>query len=225
MDPRIPRMWFFSTYFAVENWSSEFQKPADRYRAIQTRATQDIHSCSVAKIFLVRAPLTFGHSQLVMDFSDGKEPDEAKRFQAAAPIITKVLYVFQHVLNSDAIRRMPQFAKLAKLTLTPPQRCCYLKTLILRASADEKANQYKVHLVPYFQSHEFACQKRYTAIHSVDPDEKGGLLGWVGERETEVDRWQVNTHPSAFILDKIANDELKMPELAKVLCEAWPSQV
>jgi len=224
MDPRIPRTWFFSKDCAVENWSSESQTPAERYRAIQTRATQDIHSCSVAKIFLVRAPLTFGHSQLVMEFSGDKEPDEAKRFQAAAPIITKALYVFQNVLNCNAVRRRPEFAKLAKLTLTPPQRC-YLKTLILRASADEKANQYKVHLVPYFQSHEFACQKRYTAIHSVDADEKGGLLGWVGERETEVDRWQVNTHPSAFILDKIANDELKMPELARVLCEAWPSQV
>ena len=171
------------------------------------------------RLFLVRAPLTFGHSQLIMKYPPRTRPKESARFHHAADFIERALSSFRQVLTPKTLR---EFKKLAELTLTDGT---YIKTLILRASADEKNSIYKVHLVPYFKSHERACQKRYTAIHCVDPKEKGGLLGWVGSRETIVDSWQIKTdNPFEGNLDKIASNDWKLPRLATLLIQAWPSK-
>lgn len=108
---------------------------------------------------------------------------------------------------------------MADLTLTKDK---YLKTLILRVSADEDVDTtYKVHLVPYFGSHESACQKWYTSIHKVKPDAKGGLIGWLGERETLVDSW-INDNPFGGDLDKVMTVDLKLEKLTDLLCKEWP---
>lgn len=214
MDSRTPRTWFLKN-----EWSSESVNATERYHAIQKRAAQDTQDYSfTARIFLVHAPLTFGHSQLVMDFSSDTQSDESTRFFQSADIIRKALFAFKMALNSDTVQK---FKTLAQITLTNGS---YLKTLILRTSAKEEGNVYKVHLVPYFESHESACQNRFTSIHNIDPEEKGGLLGWLGERETIVDSWQIESdNPFKEKLDNIANNDWRLPQLAELLCQAWPS--
>jgi hypothetical protein len=63
----------------------------------------------------------------------------------------------------------------------------YKKTLVLKASASEKKDVYKVHLVPYFGSHLRATNQLYRALQGLKKAEPGGLLHWVGERERVVD--------------------------------------
>jgi hypothetical protein len=180
--------------------------------------SNDTHEVDV-RLFLVRAPLTFGHSQLVMKYQPRTRSKESTRFRHSAGLIERALSSFKQVLTADTIKK---FKNYAEITLT---KGSYIKTLILRASADEKSYEYKVHLVPYFKSHARACQKRYTAIHSVDPKDKGGLLGWLGDRETIVDNWQIKTdNPFDSDLDRIADDHWKLPKLAKLLSRAWQSQ-
>ena len=212
------RIWFWQEGGA---WSSESFAASERYKEIQQKLNhgikKDIKFCSpVSYIFLVHTPYTFGHSQLAMEFPFEGHPNESARFTLAASIIQKALSVFKDELNEKTIEK---FSDLAKLTLTEGS---YIKTLILRTSADEDINtKYKVHLVPYFDSHASACQKRYCAIHRVSPNETGGLVGWLGETETKVEKWGLMSEtPWACMLGEIANTKLKMPELAKQLAEA-----
>src|SRR3989338_7790588 len=129
-----------------------------------------------AKIFLVYAPLTFGHSQLCMTFE--KDTEESHQFHEAARLIERAVRVFRTQL--DQLSGDLTFRALADLTLTHGS---YVKTLILRTSASEKLDEYKVHLVPYFSSHARRCQKLWTSVHNVPGDEEGGLIKWLGERE------------------------------------------
>lgn len=213
------RIWFWKEN---KGWSSEFvDDRSKRYQEIQKRLSYVITQGILPKrgvscIFLVHTPYTFGHSQLAMKFPYEADPDEAARFTSAASIIEKALSAFRHELSQKTRK---EFSDLAKLTLT---KGIYIKTLILRTSANENIHiEYKVHLVPYFRSHESACQRRYCAIHRVDPKDTGGLVGWLGERETEVDKWGLKSEtPWAFMLDEIANTKLKLPELAKRLAGA-----
>jgi len=211
------RIWFWKEN---KGWSSESVKePSKRYDEIQKRLddVKQRKSClEVSYIFLVKQPYTFGHSQLVMEFRGEDVPNEAEHFKQAASTIQKALSAFKHELIPKTIER---FSELAKVTLTEKS---YIKTLILRTSADEDIHtNYKVHLVPYFESHEWACQKRYCAIHRVLSKERGGLVGWLGERETEVEKWGLKSEtPWAFMLDEIANTKWKLPELAEQLAGA-----
>jgi hypothetical protein len=95
--------------------------------------------------------------------------------------------------------------------------------LVLRSSAQEIVDkEYKVHLVPYFESHAELCKKRFQSLHTVPNDQTGGLLGWLGGREDDVDRWEVDPNPTKPILDQIANEHLKMTVLAQELRKLWP---
>jgi hypothetical protein len=128
--------------------------------------------------FLVDAPLTFGHSQLVVAIKPDKE-DES--FSAIAPHIAACIKKLRTSLPSPGdIKWMP----LAKYT-----RSCgtYQKTLLLRTSADEKKNIFKIHLVPYFKSHFDATNKLYRVTYNKGRKDKGGLLHWLGQREVIVD--------------------------------------
>jgi hypothetical protein len=49
---------------------------------------------------------------------------------------------------------------------------------------------------------------------------KSGLW-WLGEREDEVDKWEVNSNPWKYLLDDIANNDLKMPKLAGIFRTLW----
>jgi hypothetical protein len=167
-------------------------------------------------LLLVHAPLTFGHSQLTLSFPATSTDKEASRFDRAAQSIAKALRVFEAALEPS----LCEFETLAKLTGTSGR---YLKTLILRVSANEGSAEYKVHLVPYFESHDLACKKRFDSVHSAVSDErKGGLLGWLGQRETTVDSWQIDSdNPFHSHLDRIAIDCLGLGRLARKLHEIW----
>lgn len=138
---------------------------------------------------LVRAPLTFGHSQLVLRRTKGES--EAVTFEKASKQITTAMRTFESSLDSELLKSYP---KLAAFTQTSGK---FERTLVLRASADEDENSYKVHLVPYFESHASLCALRYmhtNARHGGKLDGKfrmqpnrGGLLGWLGDREAVCD--------------------------------------
>jgi hypothetical protein len=169
MDSRIPRTWFL-----CKNWSSEFVVDGERYPAIQKTSAQDtLDSLTEARIFLVDSPLTFAHSQLAFKLSEGLYSEESSCFQIAAEIVKKAISAFNQLLSSNII---DHFKELAEFTGTEMN---YIKTLVLRASAKEDREEYKIHLVPYFESHATACQKRYTVIHC--NNQPGGLLGWLGD--------------------------------------------
>jgi hypothetical protein len=239
MEEMKERIWFWKD----SKWPSkpESMNPSNRYEKIQGRIREVIENIKKCKkgmkfyspvyyIILVHTPFTFGHSQLVMKFYGDKQPDEPSRFRLATPIIEKALFVFQQVFNSGRITN--DFENLKKVTLTEGH---YIKTLVLRASANEISNvehpkykdhtEYKVHLVPYFRSHEERCKERYDSIHAVyNSKENGGLLGWLGTRETILDSWQLkNDNPFMCDLNKIAINCWKLQELAKILCRKFPS--
>ena len=205
MDSRIPRTWFL-----CNGWSSEFVADSERYQAIQQRAAQEPPTSLMdARIFLVDSPLTFAHSQLAIKFSESTHSDESDRFQIAAQFVQKAIIRFGQLLRSNTIK---YFKELAEFTRTSDN---YIKTLILRASAQEEKGGYKIHLVPYFRSHADACQKRFTDIFC--DNEPGGMLGWLGDRETEVDKWKRDNINN---LDNIVTQEWRLPELAKLLAQA-----
>ncbi len=177
------------------------------------------------RIFLVNAPLTFGHSQLIACFPKccTLNEKESERFNLVAPFIKMAIETFQQAFGSYAIHNKIELASLAKLTMTDGD---YIKTIILRTSANEKNNEYKVHLVPYFSSHASSCKKRFTAIHSVNPEKTGGLLGWLGVRETIADSWlSESDNPFTERLDYVAEEVLRLPYLKEILAKELPSQV
>jgi len=168
------------------------------------------------RLFLFRVPFTFGHSELVIKFRSRNCHRESDRFHYAACLIERAIVVFNQVLIPSIIKK---FKPYAKITFTKGK---YIKTLILRVSADEKSNVYKVHLIPYFESHAEACQKRFTSIHSVSPKEKGGLIGWLGERDNIIDSWQIiDDNPFGCGVDDIVCHHWNLPDLAEILSKEW----
>jgi len=167
----------------------------------------------IARLFLVRAPLTFGHSQLDMEFPE--TIGEPTRFLEAAKLISMAIFAFKEVLTTEIITGYREYAEI---TLTKND---YIKTLILRTSANEDVKvKYKIHLVPYFKSHEEACQKRFTSIHKLKSTDNGELIGWLGERENIIDKWEIksdNPFDTNLTLESIAKETWKLPELAKLL--------
>jgi len=174
-------------------------------------------------IFLTNAPLTFGHSQLVIpiDYMTNSV-NESTFFSTASPIITITLKVFNDVFGKKKIHFKAAFQKLAMDTYSYGK---YLKTLVLRTSASEKPDrEFKVHLVPYFQSNQVECHKRFHSHHKAPPHKHGGMIGWLGERETQVDKWLVDGFPGSLSLDQIGRDVWKLPALAKQLKRVWTRQ-
>ncbi len=198
-------------------WRENDELPLKNAYEIKKRVTEviDLKSsicCPISYIFLVDTPVTFGHSQLVMNFPCDACHSESACFNQAAPIIEKALSTFKQMLNP---RTVNEFWELAEFTFTKKS---YIKTLILRVSAQEdRGKEYKVHLVPYFESHACLCRKRYTAIHNVDRKKKGGLIGWLGERETIVEIWK---NENVSLVGEIINDVWKLPELRELLAGA-----
>jgi hypothetical protein len=172
-------------------------------------------------VFLCRAPLTFGHSQLVISSPKGTNQDEKDFFSLGSRIIERTIITFKQAFKVQKIHEDENFRSLAVFTRTKGK---YIKTLILRSSASEKfCKEYKIHLVPYFKSHEDECVKRYRHLHGITTGDKGGLLAWLGERETEVDKLlELGPYKeNEEILDYFANKGLKMVELAKKLCDLY----
>lgn len=252
-DGRIKRLWYLPNKWSqkepkLDDWSDliKDQKIFNNWNKVEKKVEKDEYWNKINKyphIFLCRAPLTFGHSQLVIPHP-GKKIDnepisikEEKYFEWASVIIKSTIAVFNMAFKDKEIDIEKEFKNLAKLTLTEDK---YIKTLILKASADEEATtnnetkqynlkEYKVHLVPYFESHAKRCKELYQSLHDVTCTEKGGLLKWLGEMENKADGWEKDLSPykykinkrDKYSLDDIANHDLKMPALAKELRRTW----
>jgi hypothetical protein len=179
----------------------------------------------VPHIYLTRAPLTFGQSQLVIPFPSFKNEKEvipeSYFFQIASLMIIGAYKAFEKVFKKkNPIHEWPMFKRLAESTYSYGE---YIKTLVIRASADEEVGrQYKIHLAPYFQSHAAECLKRYRSLHKVCPSDRGGLIGWLGNKETEVEKWEVEWRWPEFSLDDVARDIWRLPDLAQQLSRVWP---
>ena len=122
--------------------------------------------------FLVDAPITFGHTQLKDCFE--QEPLEEAAFAKAAKYIEKCI---ERIRMTFATLDLSEWAILADYTNTSGN---YLKTLVLKASAKEEKKEYKVHLVPCFESHVHSANKLFLAqIHRTTGDSGGGapILG------------------------------------------------
>lgn len=225
-DTRPQRTWFLKKESIGKEWSSASLEPDERYESIQEeiKKENDNEYEIVTRIILSHTPLTFGHSQLITKFlGEKRHLRESARFEHVAQIIKNSISVFEQVFGQEKLHIRSEWERLAEITHTSRN---HIKTLILRASAEEHAceayTEYKVHLVPYFKSQAVNCKSRYCMLDFINSNERGGLLGWLGERETEVDRWQHSPHPWANNLNRIACEDWKIDKLAKLLCEKWP---
>jgi hypothetical protein len=173
-------------------------------------------------IFLTNAPLSFGHSQLVIPSQNENDEDESTFFQSASEIIVGVLKVFKNIFGKQGLHARLAYEALAENTYSYGK---FIKTLIFRTSANENPDsELKIHLVPYFESIQTECHKRFHSLHTAPPNEKGGLIGSIGERETQMDKWLVEGVPGPISLDEIGKNVWKLPELAKKLYQAWNCQ-
>lgn len=128
--------------------------------------------------FLVDKPISFGHSQLIVSIAPCINEEDA--FSLATKHIAICIARFRSIFRSLDLREWDQ---LARYTSTSGQ---YVKTLVLKASANEEQKEYKVHLVPCFSSHIDAANDLFWARFGKKP-KGGGLLFWVGQREHFVD--------------------------------------
>ena len=227
LDPRIARLWYLHKSYeqgsATRDWESICNEDG-----IKGDEWDRVSNWNDAKkspyIFFSRAPLTFAHSQLVIPAPPGQNDsgmiDEARYFKWATCVIERAIATFTKAFRGEQVHNRDEYKELAELTQT---KGGYLKTLILRASASERiGSEYKVHLVPYFESHRDDCARRFRTRHKILPGDRreGGLLGWLGERENQVDEWEVDPPPD-YRLDEIANKDLGMEELAKHFRSLW----
>jgi hypothetical protein len=115
----IERMWFLRMEQTGDSFSTESGPPEERYDEVQKLLSQDTQSCRILSyVFLVRAPLTFGHSQLVTKVFDAGQHHEADLFEMVVPMIKGAISVFENVLESSRFHERPEFRKLAELTRT-----------------------------------------------------------------------------------------------------------
>jgi hypothetical protein len=225
VDGRIARLWYLPEGWrglsAPKRVAAYLKDPAALHNtAFWPDSTKDEWKRieNSPYIFLSRSPLTFGHSQLVIP---SPRDSEQNLFRLASEIIYSAISTFNSAFGkANLIHERDVFKPLAESTLT---RGSYEKTLVLRASArEETKKEYKIHLVPYFTSHAELCRDRFHSRHKVTPDRLGGLLGWLGMREDDVDKWEVDPNPTRPMLDVIANEYLKMTDLSLALRRIWP---
>lgn len=149
-DGRIKRLWYLPEKRLKEepnlaDWSDHIKD----LRILDRDKLNKIEKWDLVKIyphiFLCRAPLTFGHSKLVIThpgkiYDNDNEPipiEKEEYFKWASDIIKRALVVFNKAFknNKGLKKTLNVFDTLAELTLTEGQ---YIKTLILKASADEE---------------------------------------------------------------------------------------
>ena len=160
-------------------------------------------------LMIVEAPITFGHSQLIL--TTHKKIEEDVKFEMASFVIKRCLPIIKECIPSAV--ENDTWKKLKEYTGTKGR---YIKTLILRASADENENQYKVHLVPYFNSHFCSTKRLFRQNRNVDKNCTGGLLRWLGKREKvlddEIEIWRCTDRFPVTLIDSF-----KLIKLAALL--------
>jgi hypothetical protein len=180
---------------------------AMRFQELREMVKDRIWYCSnQAFTFLVDAPYTLGHSQLVLKVS--KSAEEEYNFAKASIHATKCIRILRNKLHN----RSKEWPQLAKYTETSGS---YLKTLVLKVSADEEDDTYKVHLVPYFASH---LETTITLYRETLRKKKGigGLVYWLGRRECQVDCDISDRRDAPIVKDLIRS--FNLPQLASFLC-------
>jgi hypothetical protein len=219
------RIW----YLPDQWWSTTLPTDLKEWRNLLESRNANICNASydwkefpyLPYLFLVNRPFTFGHSQLVMPIPLSlRHIEENVFFEMASIIIQRAIKVFENAFKGEkkGLHTESNFYDLAERTFSYGR---YIKTLIMRVSADEGPIKfYKVHLVPYFASNASLCQQRYCSIHNISPDKRGGLIGWLGDKETEVEKWQTGDCE----LTEIARDIWKLPKVASILREKWSRQ-
>lgn len=140
-DKRIPRLWYLPKLWGRV---SKFQKVIDLQKHtrssewVNTTNWEQVKSAKWVKIkksphiYLTRGPLTFGHSQLVIQSPQGNNQKEEDFFCLASRIIERVIVVFRNAFCEHKIHKDKTFKELAEITCTEGD---YIKTLILRSSA------------------------------------------------------------------------------------------
>lgn len=156
--------------------------------------------------FLVDAPITLGHSQLKIKTDERQEEDS---FEVAAGHMAKCIRILRATLSALNLDNWTELARYTKTSGT------YVKTLVLKASANEPKGEYKIHLVPYFDSHLEATTRLHCATQSIDSGGPGGLLHWVGERERLVDYDMRYGRDDEAVKRRITS--FKLPQLASEL--------
>ena len=127
--------------------------------------------------FLVREPITFGHSQLRMRI-DSQSQREGAAFQLTARHVENTINTFEEALGKI---ELGGWFNLCVETKTSGN---YLKTLILRVSADEAPGEYKIHLLPFFESNLIETTNDFCrSTSAAKPYQRGGLIHWLGKRE------------------------------------------
>jgi hypothetical protein len=160
-------------------------------------------------VYVVESPLTFGHSQLILKSKN--KISEERMFELSATVITKCIKILKEKI--PGIIENPKWEMLREYTKTSGR---LIKILILKVSADETIKQYKVHLVPYFESHLCLTTLLFQKGRNIEEHKTGGMIHWLGEQEKRLDDqieiWRDTCHfPTALI------DSFKLKGLAEYL--------
>jgi hypothetical protein len=148
-------------------------------------------------VYLVESPLTFGHSQLILKTE--KVTPEEDMFEMASPVLKESIRTLKEKLP-EALED-PVWKTLRDYTKTSGR---LIKILILKVSADETEKQYKVHIVPYFESHLCLTTMLFQKGRDIDKCKTGGMIRWLGEQEKRLDDqieiWRGTCHfPTALV--------------------------
>jgi len=182
---------------------------AMRFYELREMVDKQIWYCTNhAFAFLVDGPYTLGHSQLVLKIS--KSTEEEDNFKEASIHAAKCVKTFRTKLHSQS-KKWPQLANYTETSGS------YVKTLVLKVSADEEDDTYKVHLVPYFSSHCEATRKLYRETHKKE-EGTGGLVHWLGRRECKVDYDIRDGRSNPIVKERIKSFNLQ--QLASFLCSS-----
>jgi hypothetical protein len=131
-------------------------------------------------VYLVESPLTFGHSQLIL--TTKRIIPEEDMFGTASSVIKECLPIINEKLPKAL--ENPTWKTLREYTKTRGQ---LVKNLILKVSANEAECQYKIHIVPYFESHLCLTNLLFQQGRDVSKSKTGGLIRWLGEQERKLD--------------------------------------
>jgi hypothetical protein len=129
--------------------------------------------------FVVKVPITFAHSQLVIKVPLS-EPEEEK-FKKAAPQISQCLKIMRLTLEKLEPGSLPT---LAGYTRTSGD---YIRTAVLKANPSESVDEYRIHLIPLFASHLEETDRFHSTVHELEGEQMGGMLSWLGQREQVID--------------------------------------
>jgi len=148
-------------------------------------------------VYLVESPFTFGHSQLI--FTTKETVPEEDMFDMSSSVIKESIRILKGKLP-EAVQK-PIWKTLRDFTKTSGR---LIKILLLKVSADEAERQYKVHIVPYFESHLCLTTMLFQKRRDVDKNKTGGMIYWLGKQEKRLDDqieiWRGTCHfPTALV--------------------------